>query len=255
MSMRALYDVPAPAKLNLFLHVVGRRADGYHLLQSVFVLIDWCDTLHFERARRRPARPPRPRRRAARRRPLPARRARCCRRQRHARSAPTSRSTSACPRAPAWAAAAPTPPRPCSRSTASGGWTGRCARLLPLGLALGADVPFFLGGRNAWVEGIGERLTPLTLPPAWFAVVKPARRARATRGDLRQPALVRDSVEAAIIAGFPGRTTPSTGFGRGNRAGTRRRLRAKRPAGRGRGRCPEVAQAAPGFRQRSATAG
>src|SRR5688572_25737157 len=49
VSLRALYDVPAPAKLNLFLHVVGRRADGYHLLQSVFVLLDWCDTLHFER--------------------------------------------------------------------------------------------------------------------------------------------------------------------------------------------------------------
>jgi len=49
MSLAALYDVPAPAKLNLFLHVVGRRTDGYHLLQSVFVLIDWCDTLHFER--------------------------------------------------------------------------------------------------------------------------------------------------------------------------------------------------------------
>ena len=47
--MSAIYDVPAPAKLNLFLHVVGRRADGYHLLQSLFVLIDWCDTLHFER--------------------------------------------------------------------------------------------------------------------------------------------------------------------------------------------------------------
>ena len=47
--MRALYDVPAPGKLNLFLHITGRRADGYHLLQSVFVLIDWCDTLHFER--------------------------------------------------------------------------------------------------------------------------------------------------------------------------------------------------------------
>ena len=39
---------PAPAKLNLFLHITGRRADGYHLLQSVFMLIDWCDTLHFE---------------------------------------------------------------------------------------------------------------------------------------------------------------------------------------------------------------
>ena len=46
--MKALYDLPAPAKLNLFLHVIGRRADGYHLLQSVFVLIDWCDTLHIE---------------------------------------------------------------------------------------------------------------------------------------------------------------------------------------------------------------
>ena len=47
--MKALYDLAAPAKVNLFLHVVGRRADGYHLLQSVFVLIDWADTLHFER--------------------------------------------------------------------------------------------------------------------------------------------------------------------------------------------------------------
>ena len=47
--MRALFDVPAPAKLNLFLHIVGRRADGYHLLQSAFMLIDWCDVLHFER--------------------------------------------------------------------------------------------------------------------------------------------------------------------------------------------------------------
>ena len=47
--MRALYDVPDPAKLNLFLHVLGRRPDGYHLLQSAFMLIDWCDTLHFEK--------------------------------------------------------------------------------------------------------------------------------------------------------------------------------------------------------------
>ena len=49
MTLRSLHDVPAPAKLNLFLHVVGRRSDGYHLLESVFVLIDWADTLHFER--------------------------------------------------------------------------------------------------------------------------------------------------------------------------------------------------------------
>ena len=48
MSITAFHDLPAPAKLNLFLHIVGRRADGYHLLQSVFVLLDWADTLHFE---------------------------------------------------------------------------------------------------------------------------------------------------------------------------------------------------------------
>ena len=49
MALLSITDVPAPAKLNLFLHITGRRADGYHLLQSVFMLIDWCDTLHFER--------------------------------------------------------------------------------------------------------------------------------------------------------------------------------------------------------------
>ena len=48
MALKSLFDVAAPAKLNLFLHIVGRRADGYHLLQSIFVLIDWCDRLHFE---------------------------------------------------------------------------------------------------------------------------------------------------------------------------------------------------------------
>ncbi len=47
--MKSLHDVPAPAKLNLFLHITGRRPDGYHLLQSVFMLIDWCDQLHFEK--------------------------------------------------------------------------------------------------------------------------------------------------------------------------------------------------------------
>ncbi len=47
--IRALYDLPAPAKINLFLHVVGRRADGYHLLQSAFLLVDWHDSLPIER--------------------------------------------------------------------------------------------------------------------------------------------------------------------------------------------------------------
>jgi len=47
MAILAIHDVTAPAKLNLYLHVVGKRADGMHLLDSLMVLIDWCDTLHF----------------------------------------------------------------------------------------------------------------------------------------------------------------------------------------------------------------
>ena len=46
--MPSLHDLPAPAKINLFLHITGRRPDGYHLLQSVFMLIDWQDTLHID---------------------------------------------------------------------------------------------------------------------------------------------------------------------------------------------------------------
>jgi 4-diphosphocytidyl-2-C-methyl-D-erythritol kinase len=114
MSLSALYDVPAPAKLNLFLHVIGRRADGYHLLQSVFVLIDWCDRLHFELrgdgvlARHDLG--------AA----LPAddlclRAARSLQRQSGTALAPTFRWTSGCPGARVWAAAVPTPQARCSR--------------------------------------------------------------------------------------------------------------------------------------------
>src|SRR6185369_6470909 len=75
------------------------------------------------------------------------------------------------------------------------------ARLLPLGLSLGADVPFFLGGRNAFVEGIGEILHPIELPTQRFAVLKPAA-SIATKEIFSSPLLARsDSV--AIVAGFP----------------------------------------------------
>ena len=69
-----------------------------------------------------------------------------------------------------------------------------------IGLALGADVPFFLRGRNAWVEGVGERITPIALPPARFLVVKPPR-GLATKEIFQDPALKRNS-DSATIAGF-----------------------------------------------------
>jgi 4-diphosphocytidyl-2-C-methyl-D-erythritol kinase len=72
-------------------------------------------------------------------------------------------------------------------------------RLLGLGATLGADVPFFIGGHNAFVEGIGERLTPLRLPPQRYAVVKP-RASIATAAIFASPQLMR-STEAAILVG------------------------------------------------------
>ena len=209
MALRALYDVAAPAKLNLFLHVVGRRADGYHLLQSVFVLIDWCDTLHFER--RADGRLARHDLGAA----LPDDDL-CLRAARllQAESGTRLGADISIDKHVPWGAG-------------MGGGSSDAAstllalnrlwglnlpreRLAALGLKLGADVPFFIGGHNAFVEGIGERLTPLPVPRAWFAVVKPPA-AIATSAIFGSPLLVRNT-EAVILAGFLADT--AGGFGR-----------------------------------------
>jgi len=197
--MRALYDIPAPAKLNLFLHVVGRRADGYHLLQSLFVLIDWCDTLHVERrndgqlARHDLGDP------------LPAEDL-CMRAARLLQSASGTSfgaDISIAKQLPTGAGMGGGSSNAASTLLALNrlwGLDWPRARLLDLGLTLGADVPFFIGGRNAIVEGIGERLTPVEVPRQWLAVVKPAA-SIATATLFASPRLVRDT-EAAILASF-----------------------------------------------------
>ena len=202
--MKALWDVPAPAKLNLFLHVVGRRADGYHLLQSPFVLIDWCDRLHFER--RADARVSRHDVMAAAGEPLPAED--LC-----VRAARLLQQDSGCTlgvditldkRLPSGAGLGGGSSDAASVLLALNrlwGLRWPRERLLALGQRLGADVPFFIGGRNAFVEGIGERLTPITLPPQWFAVVKPPV-SIPTKSIFESPLLVRDT-EPVILAGFP----------------------------------------------------
>ncbi|OYD51036.1 4-(cytidine 5'-diphospho)-2-C-methyl-D-erythritol kinase [Acidovorax kalamii] len=201
--MQALYDVPAPAKLNLFLHITGRRADGYHLLQSVFMLVDWCDTLHFERRAdgsisREDLGAPLPEM------DLTLRAA-------HALKAATGCTLGAhigvLKRIPAQAGM-------------GGGSSDAATALLALnrlwgldlprsaletiGLQLGADIPFFLRGNNAWVEGIGETITPLEkahqLPQARFAIVKPAAGLE-TKLIFSSPNLKRDS-DSATILGF-----------------------------------------------------
>ncbi len=202
--MKALYDVPAPAKLNLFLHITGRRPDGYHLLQSVFMLIDWCDTLHFELRRdgqitRTDLADPA-----------------------SADALPADDLTVKAARALQAACGSPLgvdirlEKRIPSQAGMGGGssdaascllalqrlWGVRLPadRLRALALSLGADVPFFLTGSHAWVEGIGEKITPLRLPAARFVVVKPAQGA-STPAIFAAPELKRDT-ETATIQGF-----------------------------------------------------
>ncbi|MFN3304867.1 MAG: 4-(cytidine 5'-diphospho)-2-C-methyl-D-erythritol kinase [Roseateles sp.] len=214
--MKALHDLAAPAKLNLFLHVVGKRADGYHLLQSLFVLIDWADTLHIERRsdgllRRHDVLGG----------DLPT--DDLCLRAARLLQAETGCTLGADihleKRLPAGAGMGGGSSDAATTLLALNRlWDLRLplTRLLALGLKLGADVPFFLGGGPAFVEGIGEVLHPLALPAQRFAVLKgPA--GLATKDIFSSPLLAR-SEKLAIVAGFPAqaRTVEELvqGFGR-----------------------------------------
>lgn len=165
---------PAPAKLNLFLQIIGRRADGYHLLQTVFRLLDWGDTVHVRlradgRIQRIGASLPG----VAEDDDLMVRAARAL--QIHAGTALGAEL------------------RVDKRVPAGGGFGGGSSdaatvlvalnalwglglpvgTLAELGLRLGADVPVFVRGHNAWAEGVGEKLTPISLPQAAYVLVDP----------------------------------------------------------------------------------
>ena len=168
-----LRDLPAPAKLNLFLHVTGRRDDGYHLLETVFQLIDLADTVHLARL---------PQGRIERVAPL-------------AGVAPEDDLTVRAARRLAQASGSPHGVRiALEKSIPMGGGLGGGSsdaatvllglnrlwdlhwspdRLADLALALGADVPVFVRGDNAYATGVGERLQALTLPARTFVVVAP----------------------------------------------------------------------------------
>lgn len=173
----ALHDCPAPAKLNLFLHVTGRRADGYHLLQSVFQLIDLCDTLHFD------LRDDGAILRTTEIAGVPADSDLCVRAARLLQATASGRGSAA-----RGVDIAIDKRLPMGGGIGGGSsdaattlialnhlWQTGLSRdeLMQLGLQLGADVPFFLLGQNAFVEGIGEQLTPIATPPAWFVLVHP----------------------------------------------------------------------------------
>lgn len=202
--MKTLLDVPAPAKLNLFLHVVGRRPDGYHLIQSVFVLLDLCDRLGFQcntsgRLSREDCGA------TAIEAPLPAD-------DLVIKAAKLLQQATGC----RLGAHIQLEKRIPMQAGLGGGssdaatclmalnrlWNTGLSRpqLTELGLKLGADVPFFLLGHNAWVEGVGEQLTPIHLPITRFVLVKPPTGV-ATESIFSDPMLKRDS-KPATMQGF-----------------------------------------------------
>lgn len=198
-----LCDCPAPAKLNLFLHVVGRRPDGYHLLQTVFQLIDWCDTLHFGR---------RIDGRLVRTTDVPGVPAD---EDLVIRAARLLQAETGCTYGADIALEKHLP-----MGGGIGGGSSDAAttllvlnrlwgldlprtKLMSLGLRLGADAPFFLFGQNAFAEGIGEELTPITLPPATFVVIHP-RVHVPTPEIFSDDGLTRDTPRT-IITDFPDR--------------------------------------------------
>jgi 4-diphosphocytidyl-2-C-methyl-D-erythritol kinase len=197
--MSALYNIPAPAKLNVFLHIVDRLPNGYHALQSVFMLIDWCDRLHIETTpgpaiTRLDLGPPLP--------PDDL----CVQAAKALQKAAGVR-----------AGAHITLDKQLPSQAGLGGGSSDAAstlmalnrlwqlnwpleRLLPMALSLGADVPFFMCGQSAWVEGVGERITPIDLHEAEFVVLKPAA-GLDNEQIFKVPELKRDTYPATI-SGF-----------------------------------------------------
>ena len=214
--LKALYDVPAPAKLNLFLHITGRRADAYHLLQSVFMLIDWCDTLHFEL--RRDGVISRTDLGTAVSQDLPAEdlSVRAARALQAATGTTLGVHISLEKRIPSQAGMGGGSSDAASCLLALQRlWGLRLppAKLMALALSLGADVPFFLCGSHAWVEGIGELITPITLPAARFLVVKPAA-GLSTQAIFSSPELKRDTKTATMLGFAANDNGRVYGFGR-----------------------------------------
>ena len=165
---------PAPAKLNLMLRIVGRREDGYHLLQTVFQIIDITDGLIFNRTDDSRVRLKNTMPGVREEDDLTVRAANILKQE-------TGYQGGVC--------------IDIEKNLPMGGGLGGGSsdaatvlvvlnqlwqleltelRLMELGLALGADVPVFVKGKSTWAEGVGEKLTPIDLPDAWFVVVKPS---------------------------------------------------------------------------------
>lgn len=209
----ALYDVPAPAKINLFLHVTGRRADGYHLLETAFRFIDLCDTLHFDvRGDGRIVREGPAMEGLAAEDDLAVRAARALQQATGTRQGVQIRYQKRIP----------------SGAGLGGGssdaattlialnrlWkTGLDRRqLMALALPLGADVPVFVYGQPAFARGVGEVLQPLAMPERCYLVVQPPQIVP-TAAVFSAPDLTRNSpsIKISVFADWQQSSAPTDG--------------------------------------------
>lgn len=195
----------APAKLNLFLHVVGRRPDGYHLLQTAFRLLDWGDRLSFTR------------RADGRIRRLGEVSGVAEDDDLVVRAARLLQQTTGCALGADIAIDKQLPMGGGLGGGSSDAATTLLAlnhlwgtgldreRLQTLGLQLGADVPFFIYGRDAFAEGVGERLQPLDLPEAWYVILFPG--VTVPTGEIFSAGELTRDTEPIKIADFAASTT------------------------------------------------
>ncbi len=169
------HSLPAPAKLNLFLHVTGRRADGYHELQTLFRLLDHGDTVHLEvrndgaivREHALPDVDPEH--------DLTVRAARALQAASGCSLGATIGLTKRLPMGGGLGGGSSDAATVLLGLNRLWGLHWSRERLLEMALPLGADVPVFVFGRNAWAEGVGERLQAVELPAAWYVVLTPPR--------------------------------------------------------------------------------
>jgi 4-diphosphocytidyl-2-C-methyl-D-erythritol kinase len=198
MNAAGWSEWPAPAKLNLFLRITGRRADGMHRLQTVFRLLDWGDRVGIRvREDGRIGREGGDTGHIPEGEDLVVRAARALQEASGSALGADLRVTKQIPAGGGFGGGssdAATVLRVLDRLWGTGLGEDRLARL---GLGLGADVPVFVRGRNAWAEGVGEELTPLDLPEAWYVIVDPGVHVP-TRDLFQAPELTREAAPATI---------------------------------------------------------
>jgi 4-diphosphocytidyl-2-C-methyl-D-erythritol kinase len=190
-------ELHSPAKLNLFLHIIGRRSDGYHLLQSVFQLIDWCDTVTLKLIPQNEVRRIDPISGVTPEQDLVVRAANLLKDFCHIQTGVEISLQKNIPMGAGLGGGSSDAATTLIGLNAL--WDLRLDKqtLSSLGLKLGADVPFFIFGKNAFVEGVGEQIQEVTLETQDFLVIFP-NQGITTASVFQDPELTRDHAPITI---------------------------------------------------------